>query len=110
MKISSILVAIFLCLAVCTLAYAQAGNPEPGGIGSLGPRTLTYFGQWSLDANISKNFRISESKSLQIRIDTTNVMNHPIPDIPSFTIDTLGQINGKGAQTRTFQGQVRLSF
>jgi hypothetical protein len=85
-------------------------NPEPGGIGSLGARTLTYYGQWSLDANISKNFRISESKSLQIRIDTTNVMNHPIPDIPSFTIDTLGQINGKGAQTRTFQGQVRLSF
>jgi len=85
-------------------------NPEPGGLGSLGARSLTYYGQWSLDANLSKNFRLSESKSLQIRIDTTNVMNHPIPNIPSFTIDTLGQINGKGNQTRTFQGQARLSF
>jgi hypothetical protein len=32
--------------------------------------------------NISKQFRISESKSLQLRIDATNVLNHPTPNNP----------------------------
>jgi hypothetical protein len=65
-------------------------NPQPGEIGTLGAKTLSYYGQWNLNMNASKNFRISESKNLQIRIDTTNVLNHPVPNIPSFSIDNLG--------------------
>jgi hypothetical protein len=59
---------------------------------------------------VSKNFRISESKTLQVRVDATNVFNHPVPNIPSFAVTSLGNITGKGNQTRTFQGQLRLSF
>jgi hypothetical protein len=84
-------------------------NPTPGNFGNLGPRTLNYPGQFSLDANASKTFRVSESKSLQVRIDTNNILNHPSPNIPDFSIDNLGNIGGKGG-SRSFQGQVRLTF
>jgi hypothetical protein len=85
-------------------------NPNPGEIGTLGARSLTYYGQWSLNANIGKTFRLSESKSMQVRIDTTNVLNHPVPNIPDFSLTGLGNITGKGNQTRTFQGQLSISF
>jgi hypothetical protein len=95
-------------------------NPKPGEFGVLTPNVLTSFGNWSLDGNAQKSFRISESKQLTIRIDATNVLNHPTPFIPYFQPG--GQI-GTGqfgeiqcgcldtkSGTRTFQGQVRLSF
>jgi hypothetical protein len=84
-------------------------NPTPGNLGTLGQRTLDYQGQFQLDANISKTFRLAESKSLQLRIDTRNVLNHPSPGIPSFSITSLGDIGTK-SDSRTFQGQLRLSF
>jgi len=84
-------------------------NPTPGNLGTLGARTLDYWGQFQLDANVSKNFRLTESKSLQLRIDTRNVLNHPTPGIPSFSITSLGNITTKSG-SRTFQGQLRLTF
>src|SRR5262245_54885590 len=84
--------------------------PQPGQVGNLGARTLNYWGQFALDANASKTFRITESKSVQIRIDATNVLNHPSPNLPSFAVTTLGQVNGKGNQRRNLQGQLRLNF
>jgi hypothetical protein len=52
---------------------------------------------------------LTESKSLSVRIDARNVLNHPTPGIPSFSIDTLGDIGTKSG-SRTFQAQARLSF
>ena len=60
--------------------------------------------------NASKSFRVSESKSVQIRFDANNVLNHPIPDLPTLGASNLGAIAGKGTQVRTFQGQLRISF
>jgi hypothetical protein len=95
-------------------------NPKPGEYGVLSPNVLTGFGNWSLDANIQKSFRITESKSLSLRIDATNVLNHPTPFIPFFSPGgqlgggQFGEIlcgcNDSKSGTRTFQGQVRLSF
>jgi hypothetical protein len=89
-------------------------NPNPGEVGTLGMRTLSYWGQFSLDANAQKTFRLTESKQLSIRIDTTNVLNHPQPGIPNYFVGTgtFGAITGGSAKSgsRTFQGQVRLSF
>jgi hypothetical protein len=62
---------------------------------------------------LSKTFRITESKSLQIRVDATNVLNHPTPNAPNLAVSgttDFGQISAKGTQTRNFQGQVRFSF
>jgi hypothetical protein len=57
--------------------------------------------------------RISESKSLQIRIDATNILNHPLPSNPSFNLNAtngFGYIADKSDAHRQFQAQVRLGF
>jgi len=105
----------------CTLqavADAKTGqillqNPAPGKRGSLGLRTMENPGQWDFDANIGKTFRITESKMLQVRVDATNILNHPDPSAPSFNLNTVnpfGYIQDKSNSRRQFQGQLRLSF
>jgi hypothetical protein len=92
-------------------------NPRPGRQGNLGAATMHTFPRWRLDGNLSKTFQITESKSLQFRMDATNIFNHPIPNDPTgysnggnaFS-DSFGLITGKGNQTRTFQARLRLSF
>ena len=84
--------------------------------------------RWNLDANLSKTFQLTESKSLQLRIDCTNVLNHPWPQDPiglgttgqvtgtvsNFGANNFGQILGKGGTNngfpRQFQAKVRFSF
>ena len=62
--------------------------------------------------SLSKAFRLTESKQIQVRFDATNVLNHPDPATPEFSIndDDFGTIASKGNQRRTFQGQLRFSF
>jgi hypothetical protein len=88
-------------------------NPLPGHVGTLGQNTIRNIGNYTFDTNISKQFRISESKSIQLRIDTTNVLNHPTPGGPQLSINAntnpFGQITTKTGG-RAFQGQVRFSF
>jgi len=117
------------CLAVaadlkafCTLQAvtdAKTGqillqNPQPGTRGTVGRQTIELPGQWNFDANIGKTFRVDESRSVQVRLDSTNILNHPSPNSPSLSINStnpgLGYISGKGTQHREFKGQVRLSF
>jgi hypothetical protein len=109
---------------VCTLVALAKRNPngtpgeillkysKPGEVGDLGFGNFKYFGNWTLDMSASKNFSIGESKSVQIRIDTTNVLNHPTPATPSFAPNTFGQITATAAKTgeRSLQGQLRLNF
>jgi hypothetical protein len=78
--------------------------------------TLYTFGRWALDGNLSKNFQIGESKSVQIRFDAKNILNHPTPTDPvgltntgSSFQDNFGQITSKTG-SRTFQGRLRFSF
>ena len=105
----------------CTLlalADAKTGqillqNAQPGTNGNLGKNTVRTVGSWSLDGNMGKTFRITESKSVQVRIDATNVFNHPQPFTPSLGLATqttdFGSITTKTGG-RSFQGQVRFSF
>ncbi len=91
-------------------------NPLPGHQGNLGFATMKIISTRRLDGNASKQFRISESKSVQVRIDATNILNHPQENVPSgldfFSVfsNTFGQMNGKSTSSRTFQAQLRLSF
>jgi hypothetical protein len=68
---------------------------------------------------VQKAFRISESKQLTIRVDATNVFNHPEPFIPLFStsnsfISQFGVIEcGCGdskSGNRAFQAKLRLTF
>jgi hypothetical protein len=94
-------------------------HPAPGKKGSLGNNTVIGPGTFRFDANLGKTFQISESKSLQVRFDAQNVLNHPQPSngnsvIPALSItgtDAFGRFDQKLATSRRlFQGQVRLSF
>ncbi len=104
----------------CTLnaiADAKTGqillqNPLPGTRGTLGQRVVDGPGRWRFDASMGKSFKIRESKSLQIRVDATNVLNHPEPNSPNLNINNanFGVISGKSTLTRELQGQLRISF
>jgi hypothetical protein len=115
--------------AVCTITAIAKGNPDgtpgevllkypvPGRAGNLGQNSIKYFGQWSLDMNASKTLKVSESRSFQIRIDATNVLNHPVPNFPNLNANAaaggFGGITGKGAapyNARQLQGQLRINF
>ncbi|HEX4996597.1 MAG TPA: hypothetical protein VFY29_00120, partial [Terriglobia bacterium] len=54
-------------------------NPLPGHQGSLGGGTMKQPGRFYLDANLAKTFMFTERRGIQIRIDATNVLNHPTP-------------------------------
>jgi hypothetical protein len=93
-------------------------NPLPGRRGTLGQQSVMGPGSWTLDGSLSKSFRLSESKQVQIRFDATNLLNHPNPfttgnnATPEMSINDLdfGNIAGKGDQHRSFQGQLRITF
>jgi hypothetical protein len=90
-------------------------NPQPGVRGNLGRNVFRDPAIFRFDANIQKSFAISESKTLQLRADVQNVMNHPQPAAPSLTINSLnaftpfGQIATK-AGGRAVQAQLRFTF
>ena len=87
-------------------------NAMPGKKGTLGTGVIKGFGSIRFDASMSKTFKVSDRKSLQVRVDTRNVMNHPSPGPPLLDINgnnTFGNINTKTG-SRTLQGQLRLQF
>jgi hypothetical protein len=89
-------------------------NPQPGMRGTLGRNTMENPGQWALDAAMSKTIRVTETKSFVLRMDATNILNHPTPNNPNFDIndgtDPFGFINDKGNQRRQFKGMLRFNF
>jgi hypothetical protein len=73
-------------------------NAQPGKKGNLGNNTVVGMGTWRFDANLGKTFQISESKSLQVRFDALNVLNHPQPGNINFNVNSnnpFGQITTK---------------
>jgi hypothetical protein len=106
--------------SLCTLtAIADSSekiilqNSRPGTRGNLGQKVIELPGIWSLDGAISRSFRISENRRFQIRMDATNIFNHPVPADPNLDINNadvpFGDINTKNGN-RQFQLQLRLEF
>jgi len=87
-------------------------QPAPGTRGTMGQRTVDGPGQWRFDASMQKSFKISESKNLQFRMDARNILNHPEPNAPTLSINSInfGTINGKTNLHRQFQAQLRFTF
>jgi hypothetical protein len=88
-------------------------NPLPGTRGNLGQNTMTNPGTYRFDANVAKSFRLGEAKSLMVRVDAANVLNHPQPADPNLNMNVtntpFGAITTKTGN-RTFQGALRLNF
>jgi hypothetical protein len=90
-------------------------NPLPGKQGNLGQNVLRNLPIWRFDANISKGFKITETKRLEFRLDAFNALNHAQPAQPNLSINTsttpFGQIAAKnGISPRYMQGQLRFQF
>ena len=86
-------------------------NAAPGQLGTLGLYPIYGPGSWNFDANLQKKIRIGEARSLAIRLDARNILNHPTPGNPNLNINTgtFGQITTKTG-TRSIAGQLRLEF
>jgi hypothetical protein len=86
-------------------------NAAPGQLGSLGLRPIYGPGSWDFDANLQKRIRLAESRSLTLRINASNILNHPTPGDPNLNINsgTFGEISTKTG-SRTLSGQLRLEF
>jgi hypothetical protein len=54
-------------------------NPMPGKQGNMGGGTMRQPGRFYLDANLVKTFMFTETRGVQLRVDATNVLNHPTP-------------------------------
>jgi hypothetical protein len=93
-------------------------NPLPGRRGTLGQRALQVPGRWRVDANLRKQIKLKESKTMEFRMDVSNVFNHPEPanpvlDINSTNFGLITSTPGTTAKSnlhRQFQAQLRLDF
>jgi len=120
----------------CTLqAVADSGtgqlvlqNPQPGARGNLGLNRIYSPGRWNVDMALAKSIRLTETKRLEMRVDATNVFNHPAPsgslmgtgtgerivfpvapDVQLNNVNPFGNLAGK-IGGRTFQGTLRIQF
>jgi hypothetical protein len=88
-------------------------NSKPGTQGNFGHSQLQLPRRQTLDANLSKSFRLTEDKTLQIRVDATNVLNHPNWGEPTLNIQSSNfsrATTKNGPSNRVVQGQVRVTF
>jgi hypothetical protein len=94
-------------------------NPVPGRRGTLGQKTMELPGTWAYDGALTKTMRLTESKRLQLRVDATNVLNHPniptvgqtgTPNLALVSTTPFGSIQAKGTQHRMFKAMLRLEF
>jgi hypothetical protein len=90
-------------------------TPSPGERGTFVDQ-LWGPGRWDLDMAVSKRFQLNESMQMEVRMDATNIFNHPSPAqgnsaLPSRSIQNgnFGQFNGKTG-SRIFQLRARLDF
>ncbi len=110
--------------SLCTLTAIadQSGsivlqNPLPGTRGNLGQNVIEWPGVWALDTAMSKSFQIREGKRLEVRLDATNILNHPqpvnptnSPVTPDLNINSTAKFGEIPTKTGNRQFQARLRF
>jgi hypothetical protein len=120
-------------LSYCTLngvREVQSGSfvlvhPAPDKRGNFGLNQLTNVMRWNVDMSVAKSVRVGEDKSVRIRLDATNIFDHPLasgtlgssgtrivfPTPPAININsgTFGAFTYK-VGGRTFQFLMRYDF
>src|SRR5262249_25494782 len=98
--------------------YNQFRRPLLGqdtGSGGFGIRGFPF---WTLDATISKDFRVTERIGATLSFQFVNILNHFAPDDPATNIDTpttFGVVNNQyttpnGASNRSVEFGLRVRF
>ncbi|HYR41950.1 MAG TPA: TonB-dependent receptor [Terriglobia bacterium] len=62
--------------------------PAPGTIGKLGRMSLKGPGTSQIDIALSRTFPLREAKTIQLRMDAFNLLNHPNFAIPVATLNS----------------------
>ena len=86
-------------------------NPGPAQIGSMGIRTIEGPGRLDLDMNLLKKVQIDDKRDFELRVDITNVLNHPVFGNPNVDINSasFGRISTAG-RGRRFTIGARVNF
>jgi hypothetical protein len=86
-------------------------NPVAGQVGTLGRNVIEGPARFTLDANLIKRVRLTEGKEFEFRLDSTNILNHPIFGAPNVNINStdFGRITS-ASDGRRFTLSARLNF
>ena len=84
------------------------GRPAVGTFGDMERNSLRGPGYWRVDASLFKNISIGGSRSLQIRIESVNVLNHVNLGNPDSQVGVPGNNNpNAGRITGTAAGDLQ---
>jgi Ca-activated chloride channel homolog len=89
-------------------------NPLPGHQGTFA-EYISGVGSFSINSAMGKNIPLAGEKSINIRIDCNNIMNHPLPVNPAFAVSSnvfgagFGSVNAKTGN-RTFKGSITFKY
>jgi hypothetical protein len=82
--------------------------PTAGTFGDAGRDTIPGPHTFTMNANMSRTFTLKERKTLEIQINSTNILNHPVPSAFGTTVgsSTFGVLSNVGGM-RTISGTIR---
>ena len=91
---------------------AAFAAPAPGTYGSMPLDAFKGPGRWNIDANVSRNFRLTGSTQLQLRLEAFNLLNHQNPSNPvtNMSASNFGQVTSLSQAPRIIQVATKLSF
>lgn len=72
-----------------SLNPAAFAVPAPGEFGNAAVGSLTGPSQFSLNASMQRTFRVSDRVSMDLRVDSTNTLNHVVPSSYIATVENL---------------------
>jgi hypothetical protein len=79
--------------------------------GSSGRNILDGPGTFSINASVSRRFRLAEFMAMQLRVESFNVANHPNFNLPENRVDILsGGTISRVKSNRTMQLGLRIEF
>jgi len=87
-------------------------NPAAGTVGALQRRMFTGPNLFDMNASLIKNTKLTERQSLEFRVDSFNVLNHPSFQATDQTINspTFGQITSTVTDRRVIQFGLNYQF
>jgi hypothetical protein len=87
-------------------------NPGAGSVGTLQRRMFSGPWAFNLDASLERRFRITERQSIELRMEGTNILNHPTFSVGDQNINsaTFGVVGSTFTLPRVMQFVVKYQF
>jgi hypothetical protein len=82
--------------------------PASGTFGDAGRNTIPGPDSFTMNMNMSRTFTLKERKTLEIQINSTNILNHPVPAAFGTVIGSLQEdVLSNMAGMRVISGTIR---